>query len=182
MSNPILELNQVIEDIKNSVSSDYVKDQSYQEVRKLYENYKTDVEYMGVIHTLVDEYNGGPLQQLEKNVNHKKKEMDIQEYYQKQYQQQIFILKIVIVFAILTMVGCLFFNFGLISIYLLTFYLGFVFSIGFVVVFYYLWDYFLREKTNFDEYNFLTYVPPKIYDKLDKNDKRTKLGDNNILC
>jgi hypothetical protein len=73
MSNPILEFNQIIEDIKNSDSSEYVKDQSYQEVQRLYENYRTDIEYMGAIHTLVDKYKGEPIKELEKNVNHKKR-------------------------------------------------------------------------------------------------------------
>ena len=180
---PILRLNQVILDI--SMSDSYGKDKLYNEVKKIHENYSKDVEYMGTIHTLIDNVRGSSLVELEKNVNHKKKQQDIQDYYDKKYQQQIFILKIVIVLALFVMAGCLVYNYGIISIYILVVYLGFVLSVGFVVVFYYLWDLFLRDNSQFDEYNFAPYMPPKVHGKLDRTKNKWWVNDssnNNILC
>lgn len=180
MNNPIPDLNRVIMDISGSGS--FSNNQMYEEVQKLYENYNTDLEYQRTIHALIDDLKGSATSTLEKNVNHKKKQQDIQEYYHQQYEQQIFIIKLLIFFAFIAMMGCLLFNYGWISVYLLTFYLGFVFSVGFVVVFYYLWDLSLRDTSIFDEYNFETYLPPKS-DKIDRTSWRLEqLYDNKILC
>ncbi len=180
MSDPILQLNQVIMDI--SMSDSYYRNQMANEVNKIYENYDKDVQYMGVIHNLINDVRDSSLTDLEKNVNHKKKQQDIQEYYNKQYQQQIFLLKLLILFSLISLVGCLFFNYGLITVVALAIYLGLVFSIGFVVFFYYLWDFFLRDNTNFDEYNFVTYLPPKTKGNLKNQWSGLDLSANNILC
>ena len=181
MSDPILQMNRVILDISGSNSN--LKSQMYKEIQNLHSNYNQDIEYMGKIHTLINELKGTTVSEVEKNVNHTKRQQDIQEYYHQRYEQQIFIVKLVIVFAIISMIGCLLFNYGLISVYLLTFYVGLVFSVGFVVIFYYFWDLSLRDKTVFDEYDFETYLPPKSHDKLDKTTwSLSDLSNNNILC
>jgi hypothetical protein len=167
------------------MSNSYSKDKLYNEVKKIHDNYSKDVEYMGAIHSLIDNVRGSSLVELEKEMNHKKKQQDIQDYYDKKYQQQIFILKIIIVMTLFVMVGCLFFNYGLIPVYILTIYLGFVLSVGFVIVFYYLWDLFLRDNTQFDEYNFAPYMPPKPQGNLDRGKNKWWVkdsSDNNILC
>ena len=64
MSDPILQLNQVIDDINGSTSNS--KDQMYAETQKLYENYGKDVEYMGVIHTLIEEVKNSSIPELKK--------------------------------------------------------------------------------------------------------------------
>ena len=174
-------MNKVIVDISGATS--YSKNELYQEVKKLHSNYTKDTEYMGIIHNLIETLKGTSVKNLEKTVNHNKKQQDIQEYYHQRYEQQIFIVKLVIFFSFIAMVGCLFFNYGIISVYLLTFYLGFVFSIGFVVIFYYLWDLSVRNKTVFNEYDFETYLPPKSEGKLEKHTwSGIDLSNNNILC
>ena len=174
-------MNKVIVDISGATS--YSKNQLYQEVKNLHSNYTKDTEYMGIIHNLIETLKGTSVTNLEKTVNHNKKQQDIQEYYHQRYEQQIFIVKLVIFFSFIAMVGCLLFNYGIFSVYLLTFYLGFVFSIGFVVIFYYLWDLSVRNKTVFDEYDFETYLPPKSHNKLEKHTwSGSDLTDNNILC
>ena len=180
-NNPLHQMNKVIVDISGSTS--YSKNDLYQEVKKLHSNYTKDMEYMDIIHNLIETLKGTSVSTIEKTVNHNKKQQDIQEYYHQRYEQQIFIVKLVILFSFIAMVGCLLFNYGIISVYLLTFYLGFVFSIGFVVIFYYLWDLSVRNKTVFDEYDFETYLPPKSYGQLEKHTwSGSELSDNNILC
>lgn len=173
-------LNNVIQDISGSDS--YSKSQMFLQIQKLHENYTKDLEYMGTVEKLINELSGSSMSELEKDVNHKKKQQDIQEYYHQKYQQQIFIVKLLILFALVALVGCVFFNYGFISVYLLTVYLGLVFSVGFVVIFYYLWDLSIRDNSIFDEYDFQTYLPPKTHGTQDKSWNLDDLTDNNILC
>lgn len=173
------QLNAIITDISGSNST-----QAYrlnEEVKNLYNNYNNDVLYMGKLHSIIGDISNNLLNSVERQLDHKKREQDIEEYYRKKYQQQIFILKLVILFSVIALIGCLFFNLHLISIHLLTIYLGFVLSVAFVVIFYYLWDFFIRDNTVFDEYDFLTYVPPK--SSHDKNAGiNNQLKDNIIYC
>lgn len=180
--NPINQLNGVIRDI--SMSDSTMSSLMYEELKKLKKNDENDVIYMNKLHSIIGDISNNLLNSVERNLNHKKKEQDIQDYYHKQYQQQIFLLKLVIFFSLIALAGCLLFNIGVISIHLLTFYLGFVLSVAFMTIFYYLWDYFLRDKTAFDEYDFATYLPPKVID-LDKQKNVSGLGDlrdNIIYC
>jgi hypothetical protein len=55
------------------------------------------------------------------------------------------------------LIGCLLFNIGVISNNFLSLYLGIVLSIGFVIVFYCLWDIYIRDNIVFDEYNYGVY-------------------------
>lgn len=181
MSDPILQMNNIILDISMAQST-YGSSLNY-EVQKLYENYNNDVIYMGKIHSIIGDISNNLLNQVERDLNHKKRQQDIQEYYNRQYQQQIFLLKLFIMFSLLALLGCLLFNYSLISVYLLTFYLGLVLSVAFVVIFYYLWDFFLRDNTVFDEYNFATYMPTKMGQiKHNSNDINLELDDNIIYC
>jgi len=180
--NPIDELNVVVRDV--SMSDSTMTSGMYYELEKLKNNYDKDVLYMGKLHSIIGDISNNLLNSVERDLNHKKKEQDIQDYYNKQYQQQIFLLKLVIFFSVIALGGCLLFNLGLISVHLLTFYLGFVLSVAFMFIFYYLWDFFLRDNTRFDEYDFATYLPPKV-SYLDKQKNMGGLGDlrdNIIYC
>jgi hypothetical protein len=158
---PIVQLNQVIVDISMAYPT-YSPQASRmnKQVHAIHDNYTIDLSYGDAVRTLIMDISDNLLSQVEKDLNFKKKQMDIQEYYTKDYQQQIFLLKLLIFFSLIALFGCLLFNFHLMSIEMLALYLGFVASIGFIVLFYYLWDFFLRDNTIFDEYNFLTYVAP----------------------
>jgi len=180
MSEPVQQMNQVITDVRIAYpvySSSASK--MNQQVHALHDNYTIDLEYKQQIGSMIKDIqkNIGP--ELERNINYKKKQMDIQEYYTKEYQQQIFILKLVLFFSLWALLGCLLFHAQWMSIAMLTIYLGFVLSIGFITLFYYLWDYFLRDPTIFDEYNFLTYVQPA---KSLKNEDHNDFKDEIIYC
>lgn len=185
MADIISQLNGVITDISGSESTKGIF--LYNELEKLKTNLEYDMIYRDKIHAVIGDISNNLLGNVERNVNHKKRQQDIQDYYNKNYQQQIFILKLVIFFSVIALVGCLFFNFGLISVYLLSFYLGVVLSVAFVVVFYYLWDFFVRDNQVFDEYEFSIYLPPKM-DGTDLTKQKDigglshNLKDNIIYC
>jgi hypothetical protein len=176
---PISELNQVIVDISMAYPNYSPQARRMnQQVQNIYDNYTIDLSYGIAVRNIITDISDNLLSQVERDLNFKKKQMDIQEYYTKDYQQQIFLLKLLIFFSLIALFGCFLFNSQLISIQLLALYLGFVASIGFIVVFYYLWDFFLRDNTIFDEYNFLTYVAPH---KPSMN-QTSDFNDNIIYC
>lgn len=160
--NPIAEMNRVIIDISNA-SPEYSPQASRmtQQVHTIHDNYLIDLSYGTIVNNLITDLNDNLLPQVERDIQFKKKQMDIQEYYSKNYQQQILILKILVLFSLLALLGGLLLNYHIITVTLFALYLGTVLSIGFIVLFYYLWDFYLRDNSVFDEYNFLIYTPPK---------------------
>jgi hypothetical protein len=130
------------------------------QVHNIYDNYQVDISYAYVLDTVIADISNNALQKLERDLVYKKRTMDIQEYYDKNYKQQIVLMKIVLFFSLLALVGGLLLNYEWIGVSFFAVYLGVVLAVGFIVLFYYLWDYYLRDTSNFDEYNFLTYHPP----------------------
>ena len=85
------------------------------------------------------------------------KKLNINTYYSKLYDKKIKIMKEIIVICCLGLIGCFFLNNKIIDDKVFSLYLGLVFSIGFILVFYDLWDLYIRDDKNFDEYDFSTY-------------------------
>jgi len=159
--NPIAGMNKVITDISIAYP-DYSPQASRmnQQIHLLYENYNIDMSYSDIVNGLIVDLSNNTLSQVERELQYKKKQIEIQEYYAKNYQQQIFIFKILLIISLAALFGGLLLNYQFISISLFTVYLGTVFALGFIVLFYFLWDFYLRDNTQFDEYNFLIYQPP----------------------
>jgi len=157
-NNPIVEMNTVLSDLMVAYPDQNSQaNLMNQQVNHIYDNYQLDISYATLLDGMMLDLSNNGLEQLERDLQFKKKTLDIQEYYHKNYQQQIVILKIVLFFSLLALVGGLLLNYQIISVSFFAVYLGVDLSIGFIVLFYYLWDFYLRDNTNFDEYNFMTY-------------------------
>jgi hypothetical protein len=173
---PVVLLNKVVTDVNRAYPEyAYAASDMNEQITNLYGNYKTDLKYLDSIHELVNDLSDNVVRNMEKKVNVKKRQQEIHEYYHKQYDQQIFLVKILIFFAMFAIVGSILLHYNVISVNVFAAYLGFIFSIAFVVFFYYLWDFYIRDTTIFDEYEFGNYSPPS-------NGKVLQFKDNIIYC
>jgi hypothetical protein len=187
--NSVVEINRVVADIQAVYPEPTPQsNKMLQQVRNVHENYLMDVSYSSIISGLFTDLNQSAIPNAERDLELKKRKVDIQNYYTLNYQQQVWILKVVIVFTLFALVGGLGLHYQLISSGLFSVYLGIVLGVGFIVLFYYLWDFYLRDSTNFDEYNFLTYLSPQKAANPDLNSDGSdpsldlKNKDNIIYC
>jgi len=92
----------------------------------------------------------------EQNKNHiyNQKLLDVNNYYILKYKSESNILKLIIFFCGLALIGCVFFLKGLIGEALYIIYLGFIISIGVVYVIYNIYDLKYRDNQRFDEYEY----------------------------
>jgi hypothetical protein len=173
---PVVLMNRILNDINQSTDS-YTAADMNEQVGALYENYNTDIRYLDSVHALIKDLSDNLLPDIEKKANFKEKQLEIQEYYHKQYEQQIFLVKILIVFCLFVAIGNLLMYYSLMTMTVFAAYVGLVSSVAFVVFFYYLWDFYVRDTIIFDEYQFDTYLPPSNGKVLD-----TTFKDNIIYC
>jgi hypothetical protein len=116
------------------------------------------------------------------NVNYNKKLLDVNNYYILKYKSESHILKIIIFFCGLALIGCLFFLKGFIGETLYIIYLGFIITIGLFYVIYNIYDLKYRDNQRFDEYDY-GYMQkpgtdlPKI-NKTPKKEEETNIKDN----
>ena len=175
-NDPVVLLNKVVSDVNRAYPEyAYAASDMNDQLKNLYGNYKTDLKYLDSIHELINDLSDNVVRNVEKKVNVKKRQQEIHEYYHKQYDQQIFLVKVLIFFAMFAIVGSILLHYSVISVNVFSAYLGFIFSIAFVVFFYYLWDFYIRDTTIFDEYEFGNYSPPS-------NGKVLQFKDNIIYC
>lgn len=92
----------------------------------------------------------------EQNKNHiyNQKLLDVNNYYILKYKSESNILKLIIFFCGLALIGCVFFLKGLIGEALYIIYLGFIISIGVIYVIYNIYDLKYRDNQRFDEYEY----------------------------
>jgi len=175
---PVVLMNKVISDVNRDYPEyEYVASDMNDQVKKLYDNYNTDVAYLNSVHSLITDLSNNLVHNLEKKANLKERQKEVQEYYHKQYEQQIFLVKLIIFFSLFAIVGNLLLHYQLIQANVFAAYLGLIFSVAFVVFFYYLWDFYIRDTTIFDEYEFNTYLSPSNGKVLQSTFK-----DNIIYC
>jgi hypothetical protein len=182
--NPVKEMNDVITEVKNAYPEYGLESAGMiQQVHALHENYRIDVSYSSVVNELITDLNQKVGPQVEKELQLKQKKMEIQDYYTKSYDKQIQIFKIIVFFTLFALVGGICLHYRLISSSIFALYLGLVLSIGFIVLFYALWDFFLRDSTEFDEYNFLVYQSPASVPDLSlSSNLNFDFKDNIIYC
>jgi uncharacterized membrane protein (DUF485 family) len=84
----------------------------------------------------------------------KMRQIEINNNYLKRYERQIYIIKKIILICVIGLIGCILFSNSLIGYGMLNIYLGIVLSVGFIVIFYDLWDIYIRNNNNFDEYDY----------------------------
>ena len=95
-----------------------------------------------------------PTKEPSKNHIYNQKLLDVNNYYILKYKSESNILKLIIFFCGLALIGCVFFLKGLIGETLYIIYLGFIISIGVVYVIYNIYDLKYRDNQRFDEYDY----------------------------
>ena len=150
------DLNSLITDLNNNKQSRDT-DLIYYNIIMEYDNFLTDIAFSDKVDDLAD-----PLTSGYNSINGKKnmiqdKKININTYYRKLYDKKIKIMKEIIIICCLGLIGCFLLNKQLIGDKIFSMYLGLVLSIGFIVVFYDLWDLYIRDNKNFDEYDYSVY-------------------------
>jgi lipopolysaccharide export LptBFGC system permease protein LptF len=177
---PVVLMNRVLTDVNRDYPEyAYAATDMHEQVQNLYGNYQTDVQYLNSVHSLLTDLSDNLVRNLEKKIQVKERKQEIQDYYQKKYNQQIFLVQLLIFFSLFVIVGSLLLHYQIMNTYTFVAYVGLVFSVAFVVFFYYLWDFYMRDTTVFDEYQFDTYLPLP-----NSNGKVLESGfkDNIIYC
>ena len=108
-------------------------------------------------------------------------EVDI--FYILKYKKQILMLQHIIIACCVGLIGSVLYHNGLIPSELYTTYLSIVFAIGILVVLYDLFDIFIRNNNNFNEYDFeFIYSPPTIPLVKPKNKNSLELSNMPTIC
>lgn len=127
--------------------SGYIK--QYENNLNINSNYTTDLSASLFLLKYLDKYHDKP-----KNLTYDKRQVDINKYYIMKYKSESYILKLIIFFCGLALIGCLFFFKGLISETLYIVYLGFIITIGIIMVVYNIYLLKYRDNQRFDEYDY----------------------------
>uniref|UniRef100_A0A6C0ETQ4 Uncharacterized protein n=1 Tax=viral metagenome TaxID=1070528 RepID=A0A6C0ETQ4_9ZZZZ len=113
-------------------------------------NYKGDIRMSTV---MLDYLNNNKLENIDNSLNDMR-QIDINNYYTAKYNKESNILKQIIFYCCLALVGSLFFLKGLITETLYIVYLAIIIFIGFSAVLYSLYNLYMRDSIVFDEYDY----------------------------
>ena len=116
--------------------------------------------------------------------NLNKRKLEIEHFYILKYKKEIQLLQQIIIICSIGLVGCFIYSMGLMSNNMLSLYLGFVLAVGFVFVFYRLWDIFIRDNEVFDEYDYGIYgsKPAENVDMTTDTKGKVKHNLSNLKC
>jgi hypothetical protein len=79
------------------------------------------------------------------------RQIDINKYYTMKYQSEIYILKLIIFFCGLALIGCLFFFKGFIGETIYILYLGIIISIGIIIICYNIYKLIYKDNQKYEE-------------------------------
>jgi uncharacterized membrane protein len=168
----IRDLNVFIEELNKIKENNPRTDEIYENIVKDFNNTIKDNYISRGLDDLNELLDLSELSEKERRQHTRQNEINI--YYQKRYERQIVILQKVILLFCLGILGTL------LPDSLRPLGIGSLFAIGFIVVFYDLWDVYIRDSRDFDQYNYNIFYsnPPDTdtsYFDLDINrDKDTK--------
>ena len=91
---------------------------------------------------------------ISKNNIYDEKELEVNNYYILKYKSESDILKSIVFFCGLSLIGCFFFLKGLISESLYIMYLGCIITFGMIYIIYNMYDLKHRDNQKFDEYDY----------------------------
>ena len=142
----ITEMNKLIEQLNEFKMYNPHTDEIYSNIMKDFRNTTKDLRLSRGLDDVDALLTLSELSDKEKR--ERKRQNEINQYYQKRYQRQIVVLQKIVVFFCLAILGTLLPD-GIRPLYL-----GVLFAGGFIMLFYDLWDIFLRDSRDFDQYNF----------------------------
>lgn len=184
MSDPELinTMNQIINKYSDSdFINNYTDESNYLMNLKdvLLGNYQKSIDTTHNITNKIDELGNQFEGRIEKINDLNQRKLEITRFYVLKYKKEIDLLQKIILMCGFGLIGCLLFNMGLISNNFLSLYLGLVLSIGFIIIFYNLWDIFIRDNNVFDEYDYGIYSTKSPTNVTAVNDDKY---DNNELA
>ena len=116
-------------------------------------------------------------------VNNKKRQGEIEQYYNSLYQRQLGVIKKLVLFTCLGIVGSILFQNGTISEKVFILYEAIVLSVGFILILYDLWDIYLRDSNYFDEYDYASLsAPPKMGGEIQTDFNSIELAYQPTFC
>jgi hypothetical protein len=163
-NNELNNFNKAITSIDIYSTSDNISNKLYNSIGSGFTNYNEDMIYIYNVNrqlnqTIIDlsSNNTSVSDQLNSLEYIKKKYLQTNTYYIKKYYKQIGILKEIVFFCCLGLLGFILYTKGIFSERLLILYISFLLSILFIKVLYDLWDIYIRDEKMFDEYDFSIY-------------------------
>jgi len=142
----IRDLNVFIEELNRVKVNNPRTDDIYGNIVKDFNNTMKDIRVSRKLDDIDELLNLSQLSAKERREHRRHNE--INRYYQKRYERQIVLLQKVVVFFCIAILGTL------LPDSLRTLFIGTLFAVGFVVFFYDLWDIYLRDSRDFDQYDF----------------------------
>jgi hypothetical protein len=113
-------------------------------------NYNYDMTVSQGLLKYLNSYNSNPIP----NYAYNKRQIDVNNYYIMKYQSETYLLKLIIFFCGLALIGSLFFLKGLIGESLYILYLGIIISVGIIMIVYNIYKLIYRDNMKFDEIDF----------------------------
>jgi hypothetical protein len=143
----------------------------------LVNNHNKDVIVDNELNALIQKLNGSEIEtKKRKEIQLKERKKDIEDYYYEEYTLQLFLVQCVAAFTVMGLLGGTLYRYGLMPYAFLMAYLGIVAAAAVLVMAYYLWDFYLRDNTIFQEYDFNKIHSPypsspveNVYTELDAN-------------
>jgi hypothetical protein len=137
--------NQIIEPFINKMDMK----EGYQQIY-INPNIEADISYTNYYSKFInDKLNPEDVSQ---NMLNLKRNIEIDTYFYLKYNAQIEVLKFIIIVCCISLIGSVFYHNGLITSDLYTIYLGIVFAVGLIYVFYKLYDIYIRDDINFSRF------------------------------
>jgi hypothetical protein len=167
----ITDLNALIGDLNNLKLNNPHTDEIYSNIVKDFNNTMKDIRLSRSLDDMDELLRLSDTSDKERR--ERKRQNEINRYYQKRYERQIIVLQKIVVFFCIAILGTL------LPDSIRPLFLGLLFAGGFILLFYDLWDIFLRDSRDFDQYNFNMFYnkPPSqdnSYLNLDLDLKDTK--------
>jgi len=122
----------------------------YNNFSKEMKNYNGDIKMSGM---MLKYFNNNKLEDIDNSLNDMR-QIETNNYYTSKYNKESYILKQIIFYCCLALVGSLFFLKGFITETVYIIYLAIIIFIGFSAVIYSLYDLYMRDNIIFDEYDY----------------------------
>ena len=165
---------------KNTLYNDPNKIAQYNNFTKEITNYNQDIQFSG---GFIRYLNTIKLKDVDNSLNDMR-QIDINHYYTSKYNKESNILKQIIFYCCLALVGSFFFLKGLITELFYILYLAIIIFVGFSSVIYSLYNLYFRNSIIFDEYDYPFMKAPGTdmsYNSVTKDTEDTTDTDNKCL-
>jgi len=136
----------------NSPNIDLYKEQQ-QNYMNINHNYSSDLNNSYLLLKYLNKSKRDPDKE-HPNIIYNERQIDVNKYYIMKYQSESYILKLIIFFCGLALIGSLFFFKGFIGETLYIIYLGIIISIGIITIGYNIYNLLYRDNIRFDEYDY----------------------------